>query len=101
MKRNQAIKMLRQWHEECIKAAKGLPTGYHAIVETQERTYSEGTAYLYQAVIYDETSEDAAFARRWNNIYAFRSDDENIAIFNENLEAFKADAAKLKKQHAA
>lgn len=101
MKREQAINMLRQWHEECIEAAKGLPTGYQAIVETQERTYSDGTAYQYEAVIWDEAAEDKATARRWNSIYAFRSDDENIAIYNENLEAFKTDAAKLKKQHAA
>ena len=105
MKRNQAIKMLRQWHEECIKAAKNLPAPFHAIVEEQERTYNSGTAFQYEAVVWNEDAMDRVTVRRWDNIYHFRSDEENTAIFNEKLEAFKADVAKVieehKKQHAA
>lgn len=97
--------MLRQWHEECIKAAKNLPAPFIAIVEQQERTYSDGTAYGYEAFVWNEDTSAHVTEIRYDNIYHFRSDEENTAIFNEKLEAFKADVAKVieehKKQHAA
>ena len=101
MKRNQAIKMLRQWHEECIEAAKALPTGYYAIVEERERTCGtfHGTAVVWDGETMREASEWRKCA-----FYEDLTDEEDIAAFNENLEAFKADVKKVaehKKQHAA
>lgn len=96
--------MLRQWHEECIEAAKCLPAGYHAIVETQERTYTEGTTYQYEAVVWDETALAPAAPYRYAAIYGFRSDMENIEVFNYRLGEFKEDVERItndKKQHAA
>jgi hypothetical protein len=102
MKREQAIEMLRQWHEECIEAAKGLPAGYYAIVEERERTCGtfHGTAVVWDGETMREASEWRKCA-----FYEDLTDEEDIAAFNENLEAFKADVKKVaeqnKKQHAA
>lgn len=105
MKRQQAIKMLNAWHEECIKAAKALPAPFHAIVEEQERTYTEGTTYKYEASIWNEEERTSATEYRGDCIYYFRTDKTNINIFNDALAAFKADVERIvnenKKQSAA
>lgn len=93
--------MLHQWHEECIEAAKALPTGYYAIVEERERTCGtfHGTAVVWDGETMREASEWRKCA-----FYDGLTDEEDIAAFNENLEAFKADVKKVtehKKQHAA
>lgn len=99
MKRNQAIKMLRQWHEECIKAAKALPAPFHAIVEEQERTYTDGTCYKYEAGVWQEDISEPATPTRRGDMYSFYSDEDNIANYNEQLEAFKADVERIVNEH--
>lgn len=95
MKRQQAIKMLRMWHEECIKAAKALPAPFHALVEEQERTYTDGTTYKYRACVWNEEEKTNATRDRGDYIYHFRTDETNIRIFNEELDAFKADLGRI------
>lgn len=97
MKRNQAIKMLREWHEECIKAATALKKPYHAIVDESERTYSEGTTFSYSACIWDEERNEPAVERRWGYIYSFWSDDTCNEVYNDCLAGFKSDIEKLTK----
>lgn len=99
MKRQQAIKMLHAWHEDCIKAAKSLPKNYHAIVDTYERTFSSGTMFSYSACIWDEEKSKPALDRRWGYIYSFRTDETNVEEYNDLLEGFKADVERIANEH--
>lgn len=105
MKRNQAIKMLRQWHEECIKAAKAIKAPYSVIVKTEERTYPTGTTFYCEARVWDEERNEPVTENREAKLYGWREDEVNIEEYNDLLVAFKADVSKvieeLKKQHAA
>lgn len=97
MKRQEAIRALRRFHEEAIKAGKGLPAPYIVCVETRENTYADGTAYGFSARLWNDQANGPVGNDHRGNFYAFWSDEKNSEQMTAVLEAFKAEVEQLKR----